>query len=211
MHWRFRKLTYDILIPKLDKNIFQLNEKETADYFAWFMERVPERVAYVSKVCAKELRIPEEKMDLSPESLVLLWKWFRKRAKTEPAVYSEQDKAGMKFPANIWNDEKQLTLETEYILRDIGMYFGETFRKNYPHIYWTYYTKPRRDFFVNHPLLKGFVDMTTGTPFEAVFEPIHMAGVQASKILKKASQDTDLLRIYKIWEEKAQYQKDKEE
>ena len=199
MHWHFRKLNYDILVPKLDKSIFQLNEKEAADYFAWFMERVPERVAYVSKVCAKELHIPEEKMDCSPESLVLLWKWFRRRARTEKVPRPKEEKQSKSFPDSVWKNDRQLTLETEYILRDIGMYFGETFRKNNSSIYWTYYTKPKRDFFVNHPLLKGFVDRSYGKPFEACFEPIHMAGVQASRILKKDSQDTDLLRIYNIW------------
>lgn len=187
MFWRFKKRKYDILVPKLDKSIFQLNEAEAAAYFDWFMEMVPQRVAYVSKVCAAELRIPEERMDCSPESLVLLWKWFLRRANTEP-----DQSAGRK-----------LTLETEYILRDIGMYLGETFRKNHPNIYWTYYTKPSRDFFVNHPLLKGFIDMTSGKPFHACFEPIHMARIQAVKILKKEAAKTDLLHIYNIWAEKA--------
>lgn len=204
MHWKFKKLNYDILIPKLGKSIFKLNEQEAASYFEWFMERVPERVAYVSKVCATELRISEEKMDCSPESLLLLWKWFRRRAKTEPVVYTEEEKEELskKFPDSIRKNERQLTLETEYILRDIGMYLGETFRKNNPHIYWTYYTKPRRDFFVNHPLLKGFIDRSYGQIFEASFEPIHMAGVQAVKIMKKTSKDTDLLNIYNIWAKK---------
>lgn len=196
MHWRFRKLKYDILIPKLEKNIFQLNEQEAAEYFDWYMQMVPERVAYVSQVCAKELHIPVEKMDCSPDSLLLLWKWFRKRAKIERVPKQERKKD------SFWKDNRQLTLETEYILRDIGMYFGETFRKNHSDIYWTYYTKPKRDFFVNHPLLKGFVDTTFGYPFEACFEPIHMAGVQASKLLRNASTDQDLLNIYKIWSEK---------
>lgn len=26
MHWRFRKPTYDILVPNLEKSIFKLNE-----------------------------------------------------------------------------------------------------------------------------------------------------------------------------------------
>ncbi len=81
MFWQFRKLTYDILIPPLGKSIYQLSEQEVADYFAWFQEKIPERVAYVSKVCATELRIPVERLDCSPESLMLLWKWFRRRAK----------------------------------------------------------------------------------------------------------------------------------
>ena len=27
MQWRFRKLNYDVLVPKLDKSIFKLNEE----------------------------------------------------------------------------------------------------------------------------------------------------------------------------------------
>ena len=38
MQWRYKKLNYDILVPKLGKSIFELNEQEAADYFTWFME-----------------------------------------------------------------------------------------------------------------------------------------------------------------------------
>ena len=62
---RLIKLKYDILVPKLDKNIFKLTEEETAAYFEWFMEQIPERVAYVSQVCAKELHISVERMNYS--------------------------------------------------------------------------------------------------------------------------------------------------
>ena len=82
MQWSYKKLNYDILVPKLGKSIFELNEQEAADYFTWFMEQVPGRVAYVSQICASELRISEEKMDCSPKSLLLLWKWFLRRAKS---------------------------------------------------------------------------------------------------------------------------------
>lgn len=202
MHWRYKKLNYDILIPPLNKNIFLLSEKEAADYFAWFIEKIPERIAYLSKVCAAELRLPEEKLDCSPESLIMLWRWFLRRAKTEPIIQSKSGTGEKGLLNRARKRERQLTLETEYILRDIGMYFSETFRKNNPNIYWTYYTKPRRDFFVNHPLLKGFVDRTFDKPFEASFEPIHMAHVQAVKIMKKTAKETDLLNIYNIWVQK---------
>lgn len=201
MYWRYKKLTYDILIPKLGKNISQLNQEEAADYFAWYVEQIPSRVSYVSDICAKELRIPRENLDCTPESLLLIWKWFRLRAKTEPVIKAKGAPKDKSYP-DIWSNKRQLTLETEYIIRDIGMYLGETLRKNVPNIYWTYYTTPRRDFFVNHPLLKGFIDTTTGNPFEAVFEPIHMTGVQAAKILSRRSCDADLYNIYNIWAEK---------
>lgn len=201
MRWQMKKLNYDILIPKLEKNICHLNEDEVEIYFQWYMEQLPIRVAYVSKVCASELHIPIERMDCSPESLVLLWKWFRRRAKTEQVVHGEAEKKEKQLIASR-KIERQLTLETEYILRDIGMYLGETFRKNIPQIYWSYYTKPRRDFFVNRPLLKGFIDRTAGHPFEAVFEPIHMVHIQAVKIMKNTSKDADLLNIYNVWANK---------
>ena len=41
MFWRFRKLTYDILIPPLGKSIYQLSEQEAADYFACFILNLP--------------------------------------------------------------------------------------------------------------------------------------------------------------------------
>lgn len=116
MFWRFRKLTYDILLPLLGKSIYQLSEQEAADYFAWYQEKIPERVAYVSKVCATELGIPEERLDCSPESLMLLWKWFRRRAKTEPAVHAEADSGNHKAPKELYSNSRQLTLETEYIM-----------------------------------------------------------------------------------------------
>ena len=202
MHWHMRKLTYDILIPKLGKSIFQLTEEEAAAYFEWYMEQVPQRVTYVSQVCAKELHIPVERMDCSPESLLLIWKWFRKRARTEPAILSEEEKKHPAYANGMLCNKRQLTLETEYIIRDIGMYLGETLRKNLPQLYWTFYTKPKRSFFVNHPLIKGFVDTSPGAPREIEFEPIHMAGVQASKILSKKSKETDLFDIYTIWAQK---------
>ena len=141
-------------------------------------------------------------MNCTPESLHLLWKWFLQRAETESVVYVDEEKHNNKISNSIWRKEKQLTLETEYILRDIGMYLGETFRKNHPNIYWTYYTKPRKDFFVNHPILKGFVDRTFNQPFEACFEPIHMAKIQATKVMDKTAKTVDLLNLYSIWAEK---------
>lgn len=201
-HWTGRKLTYDILIPPLEKPVGQLCEEEAAEYFRWFLEKIPERVAYLSEVCAKELHIPKEKMDLSPESLVLLWRWFRKRAKTEVLTPKNSEKT--KFFRDRGIKQRQWTLETEYILRDVGMYFGAVFRQHYPKLYWSYDTQNKRDFFVNCPVLKGFVDKSTGKPWDAVLEPIHFARVQAAGILTGQSKEDDLLRIYEIWAEKAE-------
>ena len=182
---------YDPLVLPLEKSIYDLTPAEAEQYFQWYMEKLPERVGYVARICAKELRIPAEKMDCSPESLIPIWRWLRRRAKTEPSPCPGDPK------------RKVLSTETELILLDVGMYLGETLRRNVPGIRWSYYTEPKKDFFCNHPLLSGFVDLTSGKPFHAVFEPIHMARVQATKLLRHASADADLYDIYQTWAKKA--------
>ncbi len=44
MNWIPGKITYDLLIPPLEKSTFQLSESETADYFEWFIQKIPERI-----------------------------------------------------------------------------------------------------------------------------------------------------------------------
>ena len=198
-HWHPQEFTYDILIPKLDKSIFALTEEEAEAYFQWFMERVPERVAYVSKVCASELGISEDRLDCSPESLVLLWRWFIQRGKTETVPEPEDRQLKNTQKSAMARIERQLTLETEYIIRDIGMYFGETLRKNNPSLYWTYYTTPTTDFYQNHPLLMGFISRKGESVFKMPFEPIHMAHVQGVNLLDNSAKETDLLKVYNFW------------
>lgn len=191
MLFPFRTRKYQYLSLPFDKSIYDLTPQETADYFDWYMKMLPERVAYVSGICARELGVSADKLDCSPESLILLWKWFRRRARKQLSPTPSNPK------------QKVLTPETELLLRDVGMYLGETLRKNVPDLTWTYYTEPRNDFFANHPLLTGFVDTTSGKPFHAVFEPIHMAGVQACKLLRWESSNYDLYNLYCLWAEKA--------
>ena len=86
------------------------------------------------------------------------------------------------------------------------MYVGKTFVAQYPQrLSWTYRSAPQSDIFVNTPLLTGFVqtrDMRGNAlpqPFHPEFEPIHMAGVQAVKILHGRQANEDLYRICLLW------------
>ena len=202
MNWALRKINYNILVPNIGKHIYELSEAEAADYFAWYVDVVPQRVAYLAEICAKEYGVSEEKLDCSPESLLIIWKWFRRRAKTESTKLPKETKQSSCLTHRRASQTRQLTLETEYVLRDIGMYLGETIRKNCPNIYWSYYTTPKRDFFVNYPLLKGFIDRSFGSPQEVCFEPIHMARMQALKIIDRTSKDDDLFNLYNLWSQK---------
>ena len=181
--WKKKKMSYHICIPPINKSFFSFSTKETADYFEWFTSTIYERTEYLSKKCAEDLNIDGNVLNMKPESLIFLWKWFLNVAETE-----KEEKENL-----------QLDLQTEYIIRDIGMYLGETFNKNFQNIYWTYYESPKTDFFVNRPILAGFSDKNFSPPYNMYFEPIHMTRVQASKILTCNAKECDLFNLYEKW------------
>ncbi|MBR3919861.1 MAG: hypothetical protein IKJ59_14225 [Clostridia bacterium] len=207
MYWKKKKLTYDILIPPLTKKILDFSAEETESYFRWFMQQIPSRIEYLTEVCSQQLKIDRSKLDLSAESLVYIWEWFLKVAEIEQtpkAALNDLSKQYNYLPRSLKKhfleqSKEQLSLQTEYIIRDIGMYIGEVFVREHPVIYWGYYTPPQLDRFTNSPLLLGF-EYDYVSPFKVPFEPIHMVGVQAANLFDKSANKMDLIKIYRIWE-----------
>lgn len=205
MFWKKKKITYSILIPPLSKEIAKLNANEANNYFKWYQSKIQERIDYLSYFCIDYLNLKQEKLEFEPQSLLYIWECFLKVAEIE--TKSENVDINMKdykrkSEGVFGNDDtRQLSLQTEYILRDIGMYVGELFVKYHPQIYWSFYTEPKTDFFVNQPLLLGFEDKEFTPPFQMEFEPIHMVGGKAANLLDGTQKKTDLLNLYRKWEE----------
>lgn len=200
MFWRRKKLKYDILIPPLQKPFSEFNAQEAKDFFQWHMSQIPSRIAYLSQYSGVDF-------DFSVSSLKKLWKWFLYNAEIEKkpkAQLMDTYKRIVAYDVNlaahvVETDTQQLSLETEYIIRDIAMYVGEMFTHNHPSIAWTYYTDTNIDSFANMPVLRGFVDNDFTPPFYATFEPNHMVGVQAARMLRGAESPLDMAKLYLKW------------
>lgn len=207
MFWKKAELKYDIAIPPLSKPFAELTSREVRYYYKWYLEQIPKRIEYLSEYCAKQMNVDFTDIDLSPESLVIIWRWFlsiaqkertpRKRIEELEKQYKDCPFAFQQYMLN--ESREQFSLQTEYIIRDIGIYLGEVFVKNNPSICWGYYEKPKSDFFVNMPVLTGFVDCRFNPPFQMIFEPIHMVGVQAANVWDNSQREDDLLRLYQKW------------
>lgn len=202
MH-RKKKKEYQIAIPPLEKTISELSSEEANAFFDWYMEQLPVRIRYLSQFCNQQ---SNNVLDLSPKSLVPLWNWFLSIAEKEPTSRRELEYLARQYSKcpllkdYMLNQSKEkFSLQTEMVLRDIGMYLGAVFVKNNPSIRWGHYEVPKTDFFVNTPLLQGFVDTKFVPPFSMVFEPIHMAGVQAANIWDNTQSKDDLLCLYNKW------------
>ena len=199
-----KEFTYSILVPPLSKEIAKLNADEAEKFFKWYQGKIQERIDYLSAFCVDYFKMKQGKMRFEPQSLIYIWECFLKIAEieTKPENKITDIRDDKKKCADIFEDydTRQLSLQTEYILRDIGMYLGQMFVKYHPQIYWSFYTEPKTDFFVNQPLLLGFEDKEFKPPFQMEFEPIHMVGVQAANLFDGTQKKTDLLNLYRKWE-----------
>ena len=184
--WKRKMIPYDICIPPIRKPFPLLNSEEVKEYFQWYIGKIPERIHYLSYMIAQDFGLNESQINLLPDSLIIVWKWFLGVANTEIS-----DASGM-----------QLDLQTEYIIRDIGMFLGELFHSQYKSISWSYFESPKTDLFVNKPILIGFQDNSVSPPYHAVFEPIHMVRTQACKVLSDRQSEYDLINLYRKWTSK---------
>lgn len=207
MFWQPKTINYDILVPPLTKSIEEFSASEAETFFVWFQSQIPHRIDYLAKRCAEYLGINKETIDFSSGSLLFIWKWFLEIAETErtpklkldhiKANYSNRQYLFRKYLLS--QENNQFSLQTEYILRDIGMYIGEVFVRGNPRIHWGYYTEPKTDISVNRPVLLGFEDSRFSPPFPTEFDPIHMVRVQAANIWDNTQKETDLLDLYLRW------------
>ena len=171
-----------------------MTSKQSKENFEWFMSKIPERMNYFRNRCAEDLCISVECLDYSSSSLNSVWKWFIKTARIEKTP--ERDLAQMKDAAKVlgpsYVNREQFSVATQFILRDIGIYLGQTYVLNYQPLCWTFYTKPKNDINVNQPVIAGF--MLNGS--NAYFNPIHMAKIQAAKIFNHKARESDLYEIF---------------
>jgi len=54
---------------------------------------------------------------------------------------------------NVRKITMKYTDETLSLALDIAIYLGETIIKNYPNLYWGYFSRPKRDFYTNKPVI----------------------------------------------------------
>lgn len=196
-------IRYDLLLPPHGINYAEMKPKVAKEAFEWFVSKIPERMVYFRSRCAYDLNISIDELDYSEESLLLVWKWFLRTARLEktPDYLMEQMKERAKIFGPSCIHEEVLTTVTHFILRDIAMYIGECYVRNYPSLYWSYLTKPKSSITVNQPVVAGMIAEGNGERKPMFFEAIHIVGVQAGKILLGTQKESDLYNVFSFWKQ----------
>ena len=187
--------------PHISLNFTSFTKRQAKEYFAWYLSVLSERVEYLSQKCSKDLRVPLSSFDCSPESLILIWRWFIKKSKIEKTPREELEK--MTFYARIFGEsyinKEQYTVVSQFIMHDIGMYLGKTFIKNYPVLKWDYHTKPKNGHDTNQPVIYGFLVSFKEETYDWYVNPIDIVEGCANNYFTGKRSETDLYDGYKFW------------
>ena len=201
-----RDVNYSLLVyPNGGVVPENMTPSEGKTYCKWFISSIPERMEYFRNRCANDSGISVDDLDYSAESLILVWRWFLKTARMERTPKAML--AGMKQRAGALGDfaapKKILTVATHFIMYDIAMYVGQCFVLNHPNLKWCYWPQPQDSVTVNQPAIARFhvvVESSFGTmESESNFYPVHMVGIQAAKLYRKAQTENDLYDVFVQW------------
>lgn len=197
---------YEVLVPPFKLDFDNWTKEQAEEYRDWFIENMHERAEYVMEMCRASSLFSRFSRRLplsSPDNLLIVWKWFRRVARTESVSEEEIEaqRAQFDYLGESFISKTQRTVLTECIISDIGMLMSVILTENYSDLYWDIIRSPKNHVYLNRPVIKGFIDNNPRypKPFEAVFEPVHMVGVQAAGYINHISSDRDLLNVYRLW------------
>ena len=74
---------YELCLPPYGYDFYNMTVKQARAQYEWFISVIPERVNYLKKRCAEDLKIKPDLLDYSADSLKLLWEWFIGIARVE--------------------------------------------------------------------------------------------------------------------------------
>lgn len=176
---------------------FELTARQAKEYFKWYTGEIPHRLALLWNYI--QLDCPEIKpFDYSPESLILLWEWYEPKIQQVAMTTEEIESRVKKFPkyleSEIHKNAIKFTDEALSLALDISIYLGEVIVKNYPHLRWSYRTKPKREITVYRPVIDGLNYKMTLEPSRVVFV-----------LMLKSSEEQNRNRLYDLyrhWESK---------
>ncbi len=194
---RFMKdFKYDFCVSPQGFDYHTMTAKEAEEHFNWFLENIDGRIEYLKAFCGIDL-------DFSYESLIRLWEWFLKKARVEKIPHRKLKALREQYTAfgDDFVGKHQLSVSTEYLVRDIGIYLSEVFKRTSANIQWGFSTELKSYFFVNRPMLMGFVDKKYAPPFSCECDPIHLTRIQAVKLLDHSDSIYDLYNVAMKWKE----------
>ncbi len=190
-------MTYNINQPPFSVQFDEMSKKELRGYFDWYQSVMPQRIQELTNFVRSTPGFTEWASDYSPESLKPLGEWMvikveqRERTPDEiRKIQESQGARGVQFPIGVPHWE--LTNRTFSIALDVGMYVGETFRKNYASVHWMQDLANRKYMEYGHAVLAGFGPAVQFSPTQIMITLFY-------GMARKSKRGDRLFEIYEYW------------
>ncbi|GGG09031.1 hypothetical protein [Paenibacillus aceti] len=174
-----------------------MSKREADHFFMWFLENRKNRIQVLVDYYESTGGGSPKDLDLTTKSLNLLWNWFVPRIvqikKTSEELAEENEQLPWWIKTECSENEYKLSKETEIMIMDIGLYFGEVLIQQFVQLKWGIIYKPRNFVDVNRPIIVGFNKNMTLNPVRVVNTCTYKAA--------KGIQSNDLYSLYQIWAE----------
>ncbi|GIP45168.1 hypothetical protein J45TS6_36270 [Paenibacillus sp. J45TS6] len=165
-------LDYPLMHPPFEiKDFKEMTRKEARVHFNWYVNEIPIRIELLKKAYEFTSNGSETDLDYSPESLIPLWEWFvNDIAEVVNLSKEEIEKKLSETPEWIHSYIKRnkLSVSSQGVALDIGLYLAETLKKNIDSLYWDFKSTSKTYIFCNKPILRH----PTVKWYD--FEPAHM-------------------------------------
>lgn len=194
-------IKYDIVVSPFGYDYYNMTAKQASKNYDWFISIIPQRMTYFRERCSHDLRITINSLNFSADSLILIWRWFINTARMEKTPkynLREMIKQSELFGSSYIN-EKQFTISSQFIMKDIGIYIGQSFIINYPQLHWGFYTKPKNDINAKQPVIMGFYYKDNNTEGDVSINPLSIAEGAASNFFSNTQSETDVWDYYMHW------------
>ena len=187
-------MQYKIIQPPFTLKFRSMSREEAANYFDWFMQQIPIRIAVLEQAVQSVAGYETWQADYTPKSLERLGQWFYEHVETRERTRGEKEAIYTQAPdwfGRVEIQDWELTNQTFSLAMDIGMYFGFLLEKELPGLKWIMVKKPKNDANFQQPALVG-----TG---KLILNPVWILVTYAYGIVSGTDGPEKLRELYDIW------------
>lgn len=184
-------MAYVPVRPPFEAKLRAMPRKELDQYFRWFLDVIPERVAELTHAVRVAAGYEEWRPDQTPESLNVLGQWFAGRVETRVRTSAEQREIGSQIGIPTQISAKDLTDLTYSLAMDVGMHFGQVMLANHPSLRWAQMVDDKRFIDFGHAVIIGITN--------APLNPLRIMVVFARSIANNTKTAERLRELYEVW------------
>jgi len=186
-------MPYDNIQPPFTLKFWDMSKSELREYFKWFMNVLPSRIAELARAVTETPGLEHWKPNNTADSLNSLGDWFATQVATRKRTAEELEAINNAPPFPIEASDRELTIRTFSLAMDVGMYFSQVMLANHPSLCWEQSLSSKNSINYGQPVVVWFgqVDMN----------PIRLIVTLAYGISRGKRTGNGLRELYDIWSE----------